>query len=81
MTSYFTPVHPFWINAFDVLKESFFTEPRELTLQEVTQSFFYHSQGKKQLNVTRVCENFQNKMKAAHRKPKKKTGQQANSNT
>ena len=40
MTSYFTPVHPFWINAFDVLKESFFTEPRELTLQEVTQSFF-----------------------------------------
>ena len=72
MTFYFKSVRPFWINAFDVLKDSFLTEPLDLTLQEVTQSFFYNSQGKKQLNGTRVCENFQNKMNAAHRKPKRR---------
>ena len=72
MTFYFKRVRPFWINAFDVLKDSFLTEPLDLTLQEVTQSFFYISLGKKQLNVTRVCENFQNKMNAAHRKPKRR---------
>ena len=72
MTFYFKRVRPFWINAFDVLKDSFLTEPLVLTLQEVTQSFFSNSQGKKQLNVTRVCENFQNKMIAAHKKPKRR---------
>ena len=47
MTFYFKRVRPFWINAFDVLKDSFLTEPLDLTLQEVTHSFFHNSQGKK----------------------------------
>ena len=40
MTFDFKRVRPFWINAFDVLQDSFLTEPLDLTLQEVTQSFF-----------------------------------------
>ena len=67
----FKRVSPFRVNALSVLKDSFLTEPFDLTLQEVTQSFFYNSQVKKQLNVTRVCENFQNKINSAHRKPKR----------
>ena len=46
MTFYFKRVRPFWINAFDVLKDSFLTELLDLTLQEVKQSFLYNSQGK-----------------------------------
>ena len=73
MTFYFTRVRPFWmnwINAFDVLKASFLTERLDSTLQEVTQSFLLQFAKEKQLNVIRVCENFQNKMNAVHRKPK-----------
>ena len=69
MTFCFKRVRPFWINAFDVLKDSVLTEPLDLTLQEVTQSFIFQFTREKQVNVTRVCENFQNKMNAAHRKP------------
>ena len=61
---------PFWIDAFDVLKGSFLTALLDSTLQEVTQSIFYNPNRKK-MNATRVCENFQNKMNAAHRKPKR----------
>ena len=46
MTFYFKRVRPIWINAFDVLKDRFLTEPLDLTLQEVTQSFFIFHKGK-----------------------------------
>ena len=39
MTFHFKRVRPFWITAFDVLKDSFLTEPLDLTLQEVTVIF------------------------------------------
>ena len=72
MTFYFKRVRPIWISASDVLKESFLTQHLDLTLKEVTHSFLYNSQGKSQLNIPRVCENFQKKMNSAHRKPKRR---------
>ena len=71
MTFFFKRIRPVWINALRVLKESFDVTTLVADFKERTQSFFYNSQGNKQLNVSRVCENFQSKMNATHKKKRK----------
>jgi len=71
LTFFFKRIRPVWINALKVLKDSFDVTTIVLDSKERTQSFFYNSQGNKQLNVSRVCENFQSKMNATHKKKRK----------
>ena len=71
LTFFFKRIRPVWINALRVLNESFDVTTIVADFKERTQSFFYNSQGNKQLNVSRVCENFQSKMNATHKKKRK----------
>ena len=72
---YFKHIRPKWTNSFKLLtKESFpVTVIADPNVQEMTQLFFYNSNGNKQINVARVCENFNTKMSAAHKKPKRRS--------
>ena len=71
LTFFFKHIRPLWINALRVLNESFDVTTLVADFKERTQSFFYNSQGKNQLNNSRVCENFQSKMNATHKKKRK----------
>ena len=74
LTFYFKRIRTFWIDALRLLNsESFDVTSIATDFKERTQSFFYNSQGNKQLNVSRVCENFQSKMNVTHIKKRKLT--------
>ena len=75
MTFYFKRIRPLWISGLKLLNDSFSTCIDTISnnkIQEITQIFFYNSNGNKQLNVARICENFQAKMTAPHKKSKPK---------
>ena len=68
MTYYFKRIRPLWTNGTQLLKDSFDTITKVPDFTERTQSFFYNSKGKTQLNASRICENFDSKMTALHKK-------------
>ena len=73
MTYYFKRVRPLWTNGSQLLNDSFSTTTMGCDFNEVTQHFFYNSNGNKQPNISRICENFQSKMTAPHKKIRKST--------
>ena len=75
ITFYFKHIRPKWTNSFKLLTNESFpvTVIADPKVHEMTQLFFYNSNGNKQINVARVCENFNTKLPAAHKKPKRRS--------